>query len=167
MSGTLAIFNGVNQFLPFRGFFSLRRMWLRCAGIRVGSNTRIASGARFYDIYTEIGDHVWIGPEVSIASGLNGRVVLGSYVDIAPRTLIVSGTHKLGDPSRRAGQGDSADIYIGDGTWIGANCTIIAGAHIGRGSVIAAGSVVIAGEYPDNVLLAGVPAVIKKTLRDA
>jgi acetyltransferase-like isoleucine patch superfamily enzyme len=78
--------------------------------------------------------------------------------------MITSGSHQVGPPDRRAGMGFGADIEIGDGTWIGARCTILAGARIGRGSIVAGGAVVRSGQYPDNVLLAGVPAVPKRCL---
>jgi len=164
MSLALTIYNSVNLALPFRGFYFLRRCWLRACRIRVGVNTRIATGARFYDSYITIGDEVWIGPEVSIYSNAQGRVTIGNRVDCAPGVMIVSGSHQVGSPSRRAGQDCGADIVIGDGTWIGARCVILGGAMIGAGSIIAAGAVVTLGTYPDNVLLAGVPAQVKKTL---
>lgn len=89
---------------------------------------------------------------------------VGKNVDIGPGCLITAGTHVIGDIYRRAGAGQSVDVEVGDGTWIGARCTILPGAMIGRASVVAAGAVVLAGAYPDSVLLAGVPAIIKKKL---
>lgn len=53
-------------------------------------------------------------------------------------------------------------ITIGDDVWIGANVIILKGAHIGKGSVVAAGSVVCSGRYPDNALLAGNPARVRR-----
>src|SRR5262245_33996475 len=122
----LSTFNGVNLFLPYRGFFGLRRAWLAPCGIAVREGVRIASRAKFHDRHTDIGAETWIGPEVNIASTRNGRISIGARVDIAPATLIVAGTHELGGPQRRAGRGGGGDIHIGDGTWIGARSTIIA-----------------------------------------
>ncbi len=51
-----------------------------------------------------------------------------------------------------------ADIVIGDDVWLGANVTILKGAHIGSGSIVAAGAVVVRGTYPERSLLAGNPA---------
>jgi acetyltransferase-like isoleucine patch superfamily enzyme len=53
-------------------------------------------------------------------------------------------------------------ITIGDDVWIGANVIILKGAHIGNGSVVAAGAVVCSGRYPDNALLAGNPAGVRR-----
>lgn len=56
------------------------------------------------------------------------------------------------------------DISIGDDVWIGANVIILKGTHIGNGSIVAAGSVVCSGRYPNNALLAGNPARVKKII---
>lgn len=53
-------------------------------------------------------------------------------------------------------------VTIGDDVWIGAHVIILKGAHIGNGSVVAAGSVVCSGRYPDNALLAGNPARVRR-----
>lgn len=55
------------------------------------------------------------------------------------------------------------EIVIGDNVWIGANAVILPGVKIGNGVVVAAGSVVNC-DIPDNVMVAGVPAKIKKQL---
>ncbi|MCO4254741.1 DapH/DapD/GlmU-related protein [Pseudarthrobacter cellobiosi] len=74
----------------------------------------------------------------------------------------MTGTHALGTSERRAGAGRSEDITIGDGTWVGARATFLAGAIVGAGCMVAAGSLV-RGEFPDNVLIAGTPATIIRT----
>lgn len=55
-------------------------------------------------------------------------------------------------------------IIIGDNVWVGANAVILPGVKIGNGVVVAAGSVVNC-DIPDNVMVAGVPAKIKKQLK--
>lgn len=166
MGLTLTLFNTINLAIPFKGFFTFRRLLLRAGGVTVGRGTRIATGAKFYDKYITIGERVWIGPETMVYSSANGPVTIGDQVDIAPGVTIVSGSHELGGPERRAGTGTGSAIVIGDGTWVGARALILGGARIGRGCMVAAGAVVTPGEYPDNVLLAGVPAVVKRTLPD-
>ena len=52
---------------------------------------------------------------------------------------------------------------IGDNVWIGANVTILPGITIGDYVVVAAGSVVTK-DVPSGVLVAGVPAIVKKRL---
>ncbi|NLW91110.1 MAG: hypothetical protein GXY34_05875 [Syntrophomonadaceae bacterium] len=55
-------------------------------------------------------------------------------------------------------------VMVGEGAFIGANATIIDKVKIGEYSVIAAGAVVIADVSPYS-LVAGNPAVIKRTDR--
>lgn len=54
-------------------------------------------------------------------------------------------------------------IHIGKDCWIGAGAIILPGVTIGNGCVVAAGAVVNK-DVPDNVMIAGVPATIKKRL---
>ncbi len=55
-------------------------------------------------------------------------------------------------------------VSIGSGSWLGHGAIVLPGAHVGRHTVIAAGAVVTKGDYPDNCVLAGVPARIVKQL---
>lgn len=56
-----------------------------------------------------------------------------------------------------------APVVIGDDVWIGARSVILPGVKIGNKVVVAAGAVVTQ-DIPDNVLVAGVPAKIKRKL---
>lgn len=55
------------------------------------------------------------------------------------------------------------EVVIGNNCWIGAGAIILPGVTIGNGSVVAAGAVVNR-DVPDNVMVAGVPAQVKKHL---
>lgn len=56
----------------------------------------------------------------------------------------------------------SSPIVIGKHVWIGNDAQILKGVHIGDNAVVAAGAVVVS-DVPANTLVAGVPAVVKKT----
>ena len=58
---------------------------------------------------------------------------------------------------------DEEDIIIGNKCWIGDGVVILAGTDIGNNCVIGANSVV-KGSFPPKSLIAGVPAILKKTL---
>lgn len=73
-------------------------------------------------------------------------VILGDFVEISPSATL------LGRCS------------IGNFTQVGANATILPDIRIGNNVVIAAGSVVTM-DVPDNCLVAGVPAKLKKHLK--
>jgi maltose O-acetyltransferase len=58
------------------------------------------------------------------------------------------------------------DVFINyncDDCWLGGNVTIIPGVTVGNRCIVAAGSVVTK-DIPDDCLVAGNPAVIKKKL---
>ena len=54
------------------------------------------------------------------------------------------------------------EIVIGDHVWIGMDAKIGKNTKLGSGSVVGWGSVVTRGDYPENSLLAGNPASVKK-----
>ena len=57
---------------------------------------------------------------------------------------------------------------IGEGSLIGIGSVVLNGAKIGQNSIVGAGSVVPEGKvYPDNVLILGSPAVVKRELQPA
>lgn len=93
----------------------------------------------------------------------NAKVTIGDSCNIAMDVLIGSDTHEIGKKEKRAGKTASLPISIGNGTWIGARATILAGVTIGEGCIIAAGSVVTKDCEPNGVY-AGVPATRKKDL---
>lgn len=57
----------------------------------------------------------------------------------------------------------SEPVVIGDDCWIGARALILPGVKIGNRSVVAAGSIVTK-DVPEESLVAGIPAVVKKKL---
>ena len=54
-------------------------------------------------------------------------------------------------------------IWIGENVWVGAGAIILPGCRIGNNSVVAAGAVVCS-DVPDNVMVAGVPAKVRKSI---
>lgn len=83
------------------------------------------------------------GTSINISSTISHDCNIGNFVEIAPNVSI------------------TGRCNIGDLTFIGAGATIIPDITIGQNSIIAAGAVVTK-DIPDNVLVAGIPAVIKK-----
>lgn len=162
-SGRLYLYHLVAFFLPSTRFFSVKRYLLRWAGARVGANVRIVSSAKFHLTGSlEIGGGAWIGHEVMIVGGA-ANVKIGANVDIGPRVLMVTGSHRLYTlPEKAAGPGYSSPIHIEDGAWIGASATILGGVTVGEKSVVAAGALV-RSDIPKHEIHAGVPnaAIIK------
>ena len=150
----------LNLCLPGNRLYGLRtRIW-RGVGFNVHPTARIMNCARLIYGDISIGENTFIGAETMITGG---NVEIGKNCDLAPRVIIHVGSHEIGPSDQRAGKCLTGSVKIGDGTWIGVASTIIDGAEIGKGCVVAAGSLV-KDKFPDNVLIAGVPAAIKKQL---
>lgn len=60
---------------------------------------------------------------------------------------------------------DGVDVVFGDNCWFGGGVTVLPGVSIGSNCVIGAGSVVT-NNIPDNVIVAGNPAKIIKTIEE-
>ena len=65
---------------------------------------------------------------------------------------------------RRETKETAYPITIGEDCWLGGNVTVCPGVTIGNRVIVAAGSVVTR-DIPDDVLVAGVPAVVKRHLK--
>lgn len=151
--------------LPPTHLFELKRFLWRRGGVSVGQGTKINSGVRVWGVgRLSVGDACWLGMNLTVIVPGGAEVTVGSNVDIGPDVLISCGSHEISGPDRRAGQGLAADVVIGSGTWIGCRATLLGGARLGQGTIVAAGAVVLSGEYPENALLAGVPAKVLRIL---
>lgn len=149
----------VVRMFPGSPFRRLRNALWRTVRFRVDSSANLLPSATLICTDIEIGPETFVGEEVMITGGV---IRIGARCDLAPRVVVHAGSHEIGDETRRAGASYAGTVVIGDGTWIGTGTVILDGARIGSGSLVAAGSVVKAGTYPDNCLLAGVPAQVKK-----
>ena len=161
-SALLFAANLASPLLPQTRCFRLRALLFRAAGVRVSAGARILGMTQIYYPNVSIGDS-WIGAGTHISCTSDAGVRIGDRCDIAPGVLFVTGSHVIGDSTRRAGLGNSKPISVGNGTWIGARSTILGGTTIGEGCVVAAGAVV-RGDFPANVVIGGVPATVIKEL---
>lgn len=157
----------VQRFLylvPETRAFGMKRILYRWAGVRIGNGVRICSSAVISGAGNlSIGSGTWIGPKVFIVC--SSEINIGSCCDIAPRVYIGDGTHEITpEMDRIAGIDTAKPIQIGDGCWICANSTILPGVTIGEKCVVASGAVVTCN-FEHQLLLAGVPATIKKVLK--
>lgn len=153
----------VNHLLAGTRFFKTKRVLLNAAGLSLGRGTKVVGPIEIGSIARlEIGEDCWIGKNVRIDG--NGSVRLGSKVDVAPQVTFSTGGHAIGGHDRRAGKGKVATQLIGNGCWIGTHSVIVGDVIIDDGCVVAAGAVVI-DSFPANVLIAGVPAQIKRGLK--
>lgn len=159
------IFNLLSLILPSR-CHHVRALVLKHCGGDLGHNVTVCGGVRVYGCNLHLGDGVWVSPEVLFYSAPAARILVGDRCDIGPGACFITGTHEIGTSERRAGAGTSKPIKVGNGCWVGARAIILGGADIAAGCVIAAGAVVLPAQYPPNVLLAGVPATVRRDLSD-
>jgi len=142
-------------FLKLRGFL-VRPFLGKC-----GKNFMLGRNVTFYNP-----KNIFIGNNVYIAYGnwfsANDSIIVGDDVLIGPYNVFTSSNHTKENSSFRWGKSKKAKIVIESGTWIGAQCSILAGSYIQKGCLIAAGSVV-KGKTESNSLYAGVPAKKVKT----
>ncbi|WP_299012651.1 acyltransferase [uncultured Polaribacter sp.] len=103
-----------------------------------------------------VGKFAFFGAAGGIEIGNN--VIMGEYVSFHSQNHNFLAKDKLIKDQGVTSKG----ITLGNNIWVGAKCTFLDGSSIGDNSVVAAGALV-KDIFPNNVLVAGVPAkIIKK-----
>jgi maltose O-acetyltransferase len=148
---------------PPYSLMRLRGLVLTAGGIKAAFPTAIGGGARITHHNLRIGRHSYIAPYCTLVADRIAAIVIGEYVAIAHNVNIFTVTHEIGLESKRVGSNRSFKVEIKDGAWIGAGAIILPGVTVGAGAVVAAGAVVTR-DVPENTLVAGVPARVKKSL---
>ncbi len=142
--------------------FEKKRKLLNALGHSIGEGTKVV-GPVFCTGTLIVGENCWIGKSLVIDG--NGTVRIGNNCDVAPEVAFQTGGHVIGGCERRAGEGITKDIEIGNGCWIGARSTILGGVTVADGCVVAACACVNKNTQA-NTLVGGVPAKEIKKLND-
>lgn len=149
--------------LPFSRRFS--RRWLSRLGVRYVDGGGVMFGVRVTGDYHNIVLHKDCDVNEGCFLLAKAKIEIGENTALAYGVSIITSA----DPNSEHNALSSlypamtAPVTIGKDCWVGANSTILPGVTIGDFSVVAAGSVVTK-DVPSGVLVAGVPASIKKTL---
>lgn len=150
----------VNKVYAGAKHFKRKRKLLISIGYEIGEGTKIVGPIECH-AKIKIGKNCWIGKNL-IVNG-NGELEIGDNCDIAPEVTFLTGGHKIGDAERRAGEGVSYKIKIGNGVWIGGRSTVLNNTEVGNSCMIAACSCVNKN-VEDNSLVGGVPARLIRKL---
>ncbi|MGW1991756.1 gamma carbonic anhydrase family protein [Embleya sp. NPDC001921] len=113
------------------------------------------------------GASVWYG---AVLRGDAESIVVGPDTNIQDNCTVHSDPEFPTAIGARVSVGHNAVLHgctIEDDVLVGMNSTVLNGAHIGAGALVAAGAVVPQGmRVPPGVLVAGVPAKIKRELTE-
>lgn len=146
----------------------VRLLFRRYGTVSIERNSNIQRNTRI----VIDGGNLHIGMECSFGEhnviNVFDDVIFGDKVLTADRVNFISNIHSYEDVSIPICDQEtlSGPIEIGDGTWFGINATVLPNTVIGKNCVIAAHAVV-KGTFPDNCVIAGIPArIVKKYNRE-
>ncbi len=108
-----------------------------------------------------LGEGIWTNNNISIIC--QNFINIGSGCLLGQNVLIMDFEAHSINPDRRKELGEVGTVEIGKNVWVGSNVIILKNSKIGDNSIIAAGAVVT-GEFPENVIIGGVPAKIIKVI---
>lgn len=143
------------------------RVWLmRFAGAKIGKDTVIFD-VTFSNLYhygfrrLSIGDRCFLGDEGML--DVRGGITLEDDVTLSNRTIIVSHINVgyADHPLQHVYPTREDRVVVKHGAYIGTGAILLPGVTIGSESVVAAGAVVTKN-VQDYVMVAGVPASVKK-----
>src|SRR5690625_760633 len=110
---------------------------------------------------TFIGNNVYVNFSLTVVD--DTRVDIGDHVMIGPNVTISTASHPLNPELRLKHAQFNKPVTIEKNVWIGANVTIFPGVTIGENSVVGANSTVTK-DIPSNVLAFGTPCKVIKRI---
>ena len=133
------------------------------------------------ELFGKTGKNIYIEPSLKVDYGFNievgenfyanfdcvlldvCKIKIGKNCLLAPQVAIYTATHPLDAETRISGVESGKPVTIGDNCWVGGHATINPGVTLGNNVVVASGAVVTKS-FGNNVVVAGNPAKIIKTL---
>lgn len=146
--------------------YKYRKTWNRMLGVQFVDGGGDMVGTRVVGDYSNIVLHK--NAEINDGCYLlaKAKIEIGNNSTLAYRVTILTSADPNGPHNALSAVYPpvKAPVVIGNDVWVGANSTILPGVTIGDFSVVAAGSVVTR-DVPSGVVVAGVPAEVKKHLQ--
>lgn len=112
-----------------------------------------------WGINTHLGDNVYVNFGLTLVDDTD--VYIGNHVMIGPNVTIATAGHPTDPELRKQEMQFNRPVHIGDNAWIGAGAIILPGVTIGANTTIGAGSVVTK-DIPANVVAFGNPCKVQK-----
>ncbi len=133
------------------------------------------------ETFGKTGENIYVEPAVNFDYGYNifvgenfyanfnntfldvSTIEIGDNCMFAPNVQLYTATHPLHPVKRNSGLEYAKPIKIGNNVWLGGGVIITPGVTLGNNVVVGAGSVVTKS-FPDDVVIAGNPARVIKTI---
>lgn len=160
------LWDTVFRVLPYS---PLRVLWLKIGGANV-SWSAVVDRVSFMNLDRTglagltLGKKSFLG--CAAVLDLAGSIFIGEHATISPAVIVLShlSVGFSDHPLIAAYPKKVESTTIEQGSFIGANATILSGITLGTCSLVAAGSVVTKS-VPSRTLVAGVPAIVKKKIK--
>jgi putative colanic acid biosynthesis acetyltransferase WcaF len=131
---------------------------LRLFGAQIGQGVNIKPQVKIkFPWRLIIKDYVWLGEKCWIDN--LAPVIIESHVCISQGVYLCTGNHDWSDRNFKL---ITKEIYIEEGSWIGASAIIAPGVRVGKGAILTLGSVAI-NELAPMTIYVGNPAHPVKT----
>lgn len=104
-------------------------------------------------------------PGFAIGCYIDARngIEIGENVYIGPKVSIISKNHDFENYTKYT---DDNPVRIGKNCWLATGCIILSGVSLAEHTIVGAGAVVTHSFTETNIVIAGNPAKIVKTIRD-
>lgn len=116
-----------------------------------------------WGIHTHLGKGVYANFNLTLVDDTD--IYIGDHVLIGPNVTIDTGTHPIHPELRKKQAQYNVKVVIGNNVWLGAGSIILPGVHIGDNTVIGAGSVVTK-DIPSNVVAVGSPCRVLREINE-
>lgn len=113
--------------------------------------------------HTHLGKNVYANFNLTLVD--DTHIYIGDHVMIGPNVTLATAGHPVDPEYRRKVAQFNIPIHIENNVWIGANSVVLPGITIGENSVIGAGSVVTK-DIPANVVAVGNPCKVLRPIGD-
>lgn len=113
--------------------------------------------------HTHLGKNVYANFNLTLVD--DTHIYIGDHVMIGPNVTLATAGHPVDPEYRRKVAQFNIPIHIENNVWIGANSVVLPGITIGENSVIGAGSVVTK-DIPANVVAVGNPCKVLRSIGD-